>query len=187
MESISCDIIKFKKNPNMKYKELNEIIIRYKSTKKDRDLLEIINLTRSLITSIMGKYNMRIFPPHIYDDVFETCSSIILLDAIEKYQSDRGSFSTWFTYKLMSYIQGKKRDNKKRSLLHNAKPFKEVLDIHDGESDPDYIYPHITPTEKRTYAKKQKLMNDCFFTRLLPSQICNVVETVELTQELAHI
>lgn len=156
----STDKTVFRKNGNKKYEELNQLVVTYKAEKNDKALLGIINLTKNLINKVLKDYNISMFPPDVQEEISANCFTLVLLKTIDSYDISKGAFSTHFTWRLRSYVAGKKRDNTKRAHMHRT--ISLVEDPVHSSDDSMESQIHLSDGQKRFFSKNKRTLIDFF-------------------------
>jgi len=102
--------------------ELTPLVLKFQKTKSNSILESLMKKSEGLIWTVMRYYHMEYFPNIIQEEVVDECKSIILLRALEGFQPSRGRFSTYYTWKLKSFIRYKQQFflNRKKILEHSS-------------------------------------------------------------------
>ena len=96
--------------------------------------------SEGLIWTVMKFYNMYYFPKLIQEEVVEDCKTIILLRAIEGFNSSKGRFSTYYTWKLKSFIRYRQHFLLKRKKLVEHLSLDQEIDNREHMSLEDFVH-----------------------------------------------
>jgi len=102
--------------------KLTPLVLEFYQTKDNQVLAQLMKKSEGLIWTVMKYYYMEYFPGVIQEEIVDECKSIILLRALQGFNPDKGRFSTYYTWKLKSYIRYKQQFflNRKKLLEHSS-------------------------------------------------------------------
>jgi len=108
--------------------QLTQLVMKYKETRKDSDLVEILKLSEGLIYHVCKFYGVNNFPQIPQEEIMLDCRHLILMRAIEAFDISRGAkFSTFYTWRLKSHIRFRKEYYMRKKDIFAANSFDEVL------------------------------------------------------------
>lgn len=115
--------------------ELTQLVVDYLETKNPTTLQEIIRQSGGLIGTVLRYYGMQYFPVIDQEEVVMECKGRILLKALDGYQRSKGAFSTYYTWKLKSFLRMKKEFLMRRAnLIESASLDAEIEENASGRS-----------------------------------------------------
>lgn len=129
----------------MKRDKLTQSVIDYKKRSNNQLLRTIMKKSEGLIYTVLKYYHIDYFPGIIQEELIEEGKSIVLLRAIGGFEPLKGCrFSTYYTWKLKSYIHGKQDYYLKRKKIVESKslesPIKDQLTLGDNLTNWDSKY-----------------------------------------------
>jgi hypothetical protein len=149
-------------------KELTKRVEEYKSTNNQALLPGIISLSDGIIGSVFKYYGMMDFPPLILEDIKQDCSSVVLLKALNNFDlAKKSAFSTYYTWKLKSFIRCRKHYYLRRSAMELSPVFLDASPSGCDSQTTSNLHEIITsPTYSRRMRESiQKEMSTIFNLR----------------------
>jgi len=98
-----------KKLKRKKLDDTSKLILKYKRTKDEKIFAEIQKKVWGLPIRVMNKNRIINFSRELAIDILQDCRTLILLEAIKKFNSRKSNFNTFYTFRLMSYVNSKAR------------------------------------------------------------------------------
>ena len=141
--------------------ELTEAVEEYKKTKDSKSFVKVQRLSRGLTENILKIYKINYFPKLEIEEIRDNCNSVILIKAINTFNSERANFSTHFVWKLKSHVNCERKKLLRRKNILNAIQIHDLLTaVHD---DAKLRYSEIiNKINKVLYNRKSKCMCEIF-------------------------
>jgi len=120
--------------------KLTPFVLEFKETENGKVLNQLMKASEGLIWTVMKYYHMYYFPKLIQEEVVEDCKTIILLRAIEGFNFNKGRFSTYYTWKLKSFIRYRQHFLlKRKKLVEHSSLDQEIIGKEHMSLD-DFIH-----------------------------------------------
>ena len=167
-------------NKEFSKEELTLLVRKYRSVditevEKYKCLKNISIFVQDLTKKYLHKYGIyKMFPPVISEEVFRDCQTFILLKAISTFKyTCKSNFSTWYTYKLRSYLSSQREKHTKRLPLYSAYSMNSPLpfgiesdSLVLNESIPSIPYATYAEQEVRVFSKEANEILDKTMTKV---------------------
>jgi len=139
--------------------KLTPLVLEYGVTHDDNLIAQLIKESSGLIYVVMKYYRMDYFPGLIQEEVVGACKSIILLKAIKGFDAKKGRFSTYYTWKLKSFIKCKQKYFLRRKKLLEHLSIDEKIPGAENMTLADFMHNFDLLLKQKLSAKMAQIFN----------------------------
>lgn len=139
--------------------KLTPLVLEFKDTNDNEIFSQLMKESEGLIWTVMKYYRMYYFPKLIQEEVVEDCKTIILLRAIGGFDSNKGRFSTYYTWKLKSFIRYRQHFLLKRKKLVGHLSLEQEISGKEHMSLKDFVHNFDLVLKQKCSKEMGKIFN----------------------------